>query len=50
MLAWKLETDVNDWVKLKLNEVGLKKLQDFNEESGMSDYLKEALKGAAKTK
>lgn len=49
MISWKLETDVNDWVKAKLNEVWLVKLQDFNEESSMSDYLKEALKWAAKT-
>lgn len=47
---WKLESDVNDWVKKQLENLGLVKLVDFNEESGMSDYLKEALKGAAKTK
>jgi len=47
---WKLESDVNDWVKKQLENLGLVKLVDFNEESGMSDYLKEALKGTAKTK
>ncbi|MBE2893767.1 HsdM family class I SAM-dependent methyltransferase [Spirabiliibacterium falconis] len=47
---WKLETDVNDWVKQQLNTLGLKKHTDYNEESAMSDYLKEALKGSAKTK
>lgn len=47
---WKLESDVNDWVKKQLENLGLVKLVDFNEESGMSDYLKEALKGAAKSK
>lgn len=46
---WKLENDVNDWVKKQLEQIGLKKHTDYNEESAMSDYLKEALKGAAKT-
>ena len=30
---FKLESDVNDYVKAKLTELGLKKLIDFNEES-----------------
>lgn len=47
---YKLESDVNDFVKAKLAELGLQKHQDFNEESAMSDYLKDALKGSAKTK
>ncbi|TCJ96213.1 N-6 DNA methylase [Volucribacter psittacicida] len=47
---WKLETDVNDWIKEQFAKIGLKKLTDFNEESAMSGYLKEALKGSAKTK
>lgn len=46
---WKLESDVNDYVKKQFENLGLKKLVDFNEESAMSDYLKEALQGAAKT-
>ena len=46
---YKLESDINDFVKNQLINLGLKKHQDFNEESAMSDYLKEALKGAAKT-
>jgi type I restriction enzyme M protein len=50
MIKWKLESDVNDWVKEQLSGLGLKKLVDFNEESAMSDYMKEALKGSAKTK
>lgn len=50
MIKWKLESDVNDWVKTQLTNLGLKKLVDFNEESAMSDYMKEALKGSAKTK
>lgn len=49
MLVWKLENDVNDRVKGQLEQLGLKKHHDFNEESAMSDYLKEALKGGAKT-
>lgn len=48
-MDWKLETDVNDWVKSQFARLGLVKHQDYNEESSMSPYLKEALKGAAKT-
>ena len=47
---FKLESDVNDWVKNQLAKLNLKKLVDYNEESAMSDYMKEALKGSAKTK
>ena len=47
---FKLESDVNDYVKSALVSLGLKKLIDFNEESGMSEYMKEALRGSAKTK
>ncbi len=47
---FKLELDVNDFVKKQLTEIGLKKLKDFNEETAMSAYMKEALKGSAKTK
>jgi hypothetical protein len=47
---FKLESDVNDYVKSSLVSLGLKKLIDFNEESGMSEYMKEALRGSAKTK
>lgn len=49
-MSWKSEIDVNDWVKRRFDSLGLKKNKDYNEESGMSDYLKEALKGGAKTK
>lgn len=45
-----LEADVDDYVKVVLSELGLKKGVDYNEKSAMSDYMKEALKGAAKTK
>lgn len=47
---WTLEDDVNDYVKNRLESLGLKKLKDYNVESSMSDYMKEALKGSAKTK
>jgi len=49
-LMFKLESDINDFVKAELTSLGLKKLIDFNEESAMSDYMKEALRGSAKTK
>lgn len=49
-MNWKLETDVNDWVKSQFDRIGLVKHKDYNEESAMSEYLKDALKGAAKTK
>ena len=47
---WTLEDDVNDYVKDQLEDLGLKKLKDYNVESSMSDYMKEALRGSAKTK
>lgn len=46
---WKLEDDVNDFIKDKLDNLGLKKHTNYNVESSMSDYMKEALKGSAKT-
>lgn len=49
-VKWTLEDDVNDYVKNSLESLGLKKLKDYNVESSMSDYMKEALKGSAKTK
>lgn len=49
-INFKLESDVNDYVKSYLQKLHLQKLVDFNEESGMSEYMKEALKGSAKTK
>lgn len=45
-----LEADVDDYVKVVLSALGLKKGVDYNEKSAMSDYMKEALKVAAKTK
>ncbi|ADZ84511.1 hypothetical protein [Cellulosilyticum lentocellum] len=49
-VEWKLEDDVDDYVKEQLEELNLKKLVDYNVQSSMSDYMKEALKGSAKTK
>lgn len=50
MKNWILEDDVNDYVKKQLEKLNLEKLIDYNVESGMSEYMKEALKGSAKTK
>ena len=48
-LNWKLEDDVNDYVKKELERIGLKKLKDFNVETSMSKYMQKALKGSSKT-
>lgn len=48
-IKWKLESDVNDWVKAQFARLKLEKLKDYNEESGMSDFMRAALKGSAKT-
>lgn len=50
MDQYKLEADVDDAVKRKFSSLKLKKGTDYNEKSAMSSYMKEALKGAAKTK
>lgn len=47
--AYKLEDHVNDWVKAQFNQLNLKKQQDYHTESDIPDYLKESLKGRAKT-
>lgn len=49
-IEWTLEDQVNDFVKDSLNKLNLKNQKDYNVESNMSDYMKEALKGSAKTK
>lgn len=54
---WTLENNVNDFVKSQLTKLGLKNGNGhnhfdsnvFNEESKMSDSLKNALQGSAKT-
>lgn len=48
--VWTLEDDVNDYVKERLEALNLKKGEDYNVESAMSDYMKEALRGSSKTK
>lgn len=47
--AWTLEDDVTDYVKNYFLDLELVKHTDFNVESSMSEYMKEALKGSAKT-
>lgn len=47
--AYKLEEHVNDWVKAQFNSLNLKNQKDYYTESAIPDYLKEALKGRAKT-
>ena len=47
---WKLEDDVNDYVKNVFASLKLEKLADYNVESGMSEYMKEALKVRQKRK
>lgn len=49
-MTWKSEDDINDYVKMMLNRLGLKKGRDYNVESSMSNYMKEALRGSSKTK
>ena len=46
---YKLEDHLNDWVKAKLDTLKLKNQKDYYTESAIPDYLKEALKGRAKT-
>lgn len=48
-LKFTLESDVDDFVKASLNSLGLIKLEDYNEKSCMSQYMKESLRGSAKT-
>lgn len=48
-IAYKLEENLNDWVKKQFDKLKLKALKDYHTESAMPDYLKEALKGSAKT-
>lgn len=46
---YKIEDHINDWVKAKFESLGLKNQQDYFTESAIPDYLKQALKGRAKT-
>lgn len=47
--AYKLEDHVNDWVKTQFDRLKLKNQKNYHTESAIPDYLKEALKGRAKT-
>lgn len=49
MKKYKLEKHVNDWLEAEFRKFGLHSQQDYYEESAIPDYLKEALKGRAKT-
>ena len=44
-----MEEHVNDWVKAQFDKLGLKNQKDYYTESAIPDYLKEALRGRAKT-
>lgn len=46
---YKLEDHLNDWVKSEFNAIGLTSQEDYHTESDVPDYLKQALKGRAKT-
>ena len=46
---YKLEEHVNDWVKDKFDNLNLKNQKDYYTESAIPDYLKDALRGRAKT-
>ncbi len=50
MQAFRLEDDVDDYVKKELTKLGLIKNKDFNVKSQMSPSLKSALLNASKTK
>jgi hypothetical protein len=49
-LKWTLEDDVDDYVKSEFDRLGKVKNRDYTVDSGMSDYMKAALAGSAKTK
>lgn len=48
-IQYKIEDNVNDWVKGQFSKLGLTNLSDYFTESAIPEYLKEALKGRAKT-
>ena len=48
-IQWTLEDDVNDYVKGWLDRMGKIKNRDYTVESSMSQYMREALAGSAKT-
>lgn len=48
-IQWTLEDDVNDYVKQQFDRMGKIKNRDYTVESSMSQYMREALTGSAKT-
>ncbi len=49
LLKFTLEEHVNDWVKKYFEKLQLKNQTDYYTESAIPEYLKEALRGRAKT-
>ena len=47
--TYKLEEHINDWVKAQFKKLKLINQTDFYTESAIPDFLKEALRGRAKT-
>ncbi|MDR0981667.1 MAG: SAM-dependent methyltransferase [Culturomica sp.] len=48
-MKFSLEEHINDWVKKQFEKMNLKNQTDYFTESAIPDFLKEALKGRAKT-
>lgn len=48
-MQYKLEEHINDWVKAQFVKLKLKNQNDYYTESAIPDFLKDALKGRAKT-
>ena len=47
--TYKLEEHINDWIKAQFKKLKLFNQTDFYTESAIPDFLKEALRGRAKT-
>ena len=47
--TYKLEEHINDWVKAQFKKLKLTNQTDYYTESAIPDFLKEALRGRAKT-
>lgn len=47
---WLQELDVNNWVRAELSKIWFVENEDYGAEGRMSDYMKNALLGASKTK
>lgn len=48
-MKFTIEDHINDWVKKKFEQLNLSNQKDFFTESAIPDFLKEALRGRAKT-